>query len=466
VRPRTLFGQILIATLVAIVAAQALAAWLLLDDRSRFAARLWGAHTAQRVAGLVDAVDQAGPGERARLVRALNFAPMRVTLDEPWLAGAAAPIAEVPGFAAELRRALARPLEVQVVAPPPERGAGGAPERAEAPEPGEPHHAHRPGLRVLVQARLSDGSVLTIRHAAPAPPSEQPFRLLGWIVVLIAIVAALSAWIVRKLTRPLAVFAGAATGLARNLDQPPLSEQGPAEIAAAARAFNRMQRDLRQTLEARAQTLAAVSHDLRLPITRLRLRIEKIADAAVREAIEADLVEMDRMIGDTLEFLRAGRGDEPPVRLDVNALVEGLIEDMQAIGCRVELHGAAEAPLLARGQPLRRCLGNLLDNACRYGGGAVDLTVRDESARIEFAVEDRGPGIPEAERERVFEPFVRLEASRAKHTGGTGLGLAIARAVARRHGGDVSLQQRPGGGLRAVLVLPREAAPVPGEHRA
>jgi len=139
----------------------------------------------------------------------------------------------------------------------------------------------------------------------------------------------------------------------------------------------------------------------------------------------------------------------------VNALVESVAEDMRALGCRIRTHGEARAPLVARGQAVRRCLGNLVDNARRYGGGAVDLTVRDEVEEVEFVVEDRGPGIPESERERVFEPYVRLETSRARHTGGTGLGLAIARAIARGHGGDVALESREGGGLRAVLKFPR-----------
>jgi signal transduction histidine kinase len=261
------------------------------------------------------------------------------------------------------------------------------------------------------------------------------------------------------LTQPLGTLARAASGLAGNLDQAPLRETGPAEVATAAASFNRMQRDLKRNLETRSQALAAVSHDLRLPITRIRLRIERITDEATREAIDSDLVEMDRMIGDTLEFLRAGHSGEQLVRIDVDALVESVAEDMRSLGCRIETHGQARSPLLARGQAVRRCLGNLVDNARRYGGGAVDLTLRDEADRVEFIVEDRGPGIPESEHEHVFEPYVRLETSRARHTGGSGLGLAIARAIARGHGGDVTLESRDGGGLRAILRFPRRPLP-------
>jgi len=327
-----------------------------------------------------------------------------------------------------------------------------------APAAGFDDDPRRRLRRIAVQARLSDGAVLTLRHALPPPLAQPPTQLLIGVAVLVAIAGALSAWSVRRLTRPLGTLAEAARGLANNLDQPPLAESGPAEVATAAASFNRMQTDLKRNLETRSLALAAVSHDLRLPITRIRLRIERLRDEATREAIDSDLVEMDRMIGNTLEFLRAGHSGEQPARIDVNALVETVAEDMRALGCLVETHGEARAPLLARGQAVRRCLGNLVDNARRYGGGQVELTVRDQADRVELIVEDRGPGIPEAERERMFEPYVRLETSRARHTGGTGLGLAIARAIARSHGGDVALESRDGGGLRAILWLPRRWA--------
>lgn len=160
------------------------------------------------------------------------------------------------------------------------------------------------------------------------------------------------------------------------------------------------------------------------------------------------------MVGGTLDYLRAGADTEQAVKLNLVALLEGLAEDAEAAGAKVSLHGTA-APLTARPQALRRCLANLIDNARRYGGGAVDVTLVDNASSVEIRIEDRGAGIPAEERERVFEPYVRLEASRARHTGGTGLGLAIARAVARAHGGEVALAGRAGGGTAAVVTLPR-----------
>jgi signal transduction histidine kinase len=457
--PRTLFGQIVLALLVGIVAAQAAGAWLMLGERARLAQRLLGTHAAQRIAGIVDALDAADDAERAWMIRALSLPPTRIRLDEPWRAQSAEAQDEVAAFAAEVRQALTRKVEIQVLSL---RGEAFHPQHsplsgsASAPANGivavlRPQHML---LRTALQARLADGTVVTFQHALPGTLPEDPVRILGWIGVVLAIVAALALWIVRRLTRPLSVLASAAAGLPSNLDQPPLPESGPSEVASAARAFNRMQRDLRRMIETRTVALAAVSHDLRLPLTRLRLRIERLRDEPLRGAIEADVADMERMIDNTLQFLRAGGSSEKTVLLDINALLERIVEDVQVLGAEVGLQGGAQ-PLLARPMALERCLINLIDNARRYGGPRVDVVLRDSPQALEIRVEDRGPGIAEAERERVFEPYVRLETSRARETGGTGLGLAIARAVARLHGGDVRLEARPGGGLSAVLTLAR-----------
>jgi signal transduction histidine kinase len=308
---------------------------------------------------------------------------------------------------------------------------------------------------MVAQVRLADGAVATFRHAVPQAPQDRPLRLIALVAITAVTVALLAGWAVRRLTRPLATLADAATGLARDLDRPPLPEQGPIEVARAAGAFNAMQRSLKSYLETRSQALAGVSHDLRLPLTRARLRLERIDDAEVKESLESDFDEMERMIAGTLEFLRAGAGAEAPVRLNLNALIEGVAEDIEALGATVRIHGRVQAPLEAQAQALRRCLANLLDNARRHGGGDIDVSVLDAPDRVRIVIEDRGPGIPAESRERVFVPYVRLEPSRARHTGGAGLGLAIARAVARAHGGDIVLSERAGGGLSVELTLAR-----------
>ena len=453
--PRSLFGQIVLALVSGLVVAHVVGAWLMLDDRARFGERLRGEYAAQRIAGFITLLDGTAPEERGRVVRALSVPPTRLSLDEPWQAGGdASPDAEA--FMRRVLRELERPAQLQVLsirraAPRPE--ARRAIERPHAPR-GEGHAAPRHLMMVSAQARLADGAVLTFRQALPEAPSDWPLRALGLLALLAVVVALLSGWAVRRLTRPLAALADAADGLARNLDHPALPEKGPQEVARAARSFNAMQRALKSYLETRAQALAGVSHDLRLPLTRLRLRLEQLPEGESRAAMERDIGEMDEMISSTLDYLRAGSDTEQPVRLNLTALVESLAEDAEAAGAKVRLHGTA-APLAARPQGLRRCLANLIDNARRYGGGEVDVTLRDGAGSVEVRIEDRGPGIPDAERERVFEPYVRLEVSRARHTGGAGLGLAIARAIVRAHGGEVALEARDGGGLCVVVTLPR-----------
>jgi len=455
--PRSLFGQVVFATVVAVVVSQLVVAGVLLVERERLARRVWGDEAAQRIAGFIGAIDAASPVERLRIIGTAGLHPGHASLQEAWRKPQEPLPDEASAFLDNLRKELARPVQVQALVLRPDASEAG-PASAMDPFGG----ARRRQLRLLaVQARLSDGAILTLRHALPPPLSGPSTHLLIAVAALMAAAGALAAWAVRRLTRPLQTLACAAQGLASDLDQPPLPETGPAEVALAAASFNRMQQDLKRNLQTRSQALAAVSHDLRLPITRVRLRIERLADEATREAIESDLVEMDRMIGNTLEFLRAGHSGEQPARVDANALVESVAEDMRALGCQIRTHGQAGAPLLARAQAVRRCLSNLVDNARRYGGGDVDLTLRDGAEKIEFVVEDRGPGIPQSEQERVFEPYVRLEASRARHTGGTGLGLAIARAIARGHGGDVAFESREGGGLRAILTIRRVLPTVP-----
>lgn len=454
--PRSLFGQIVLALVAGLVVAHVVGAWLMVDERARFGERLRGQYAAQRVAGYITLLDGTAPEERQRVVRALSVPPTRLSLGEPWQAGGdGSPDADA--FLRRVARELERPAELQVLSirrAPPRPEERPMSERPHGPPHREAHAAPRFLVLVSAQARLADGAVLTIRQALPEPARDWPLRVLGLLALLAVVVALLSGWAVRRLTRPLSALAEAADGLARNLDQPPLAEKGPQEVQRAARSFNAMQRALKAHLETRAQALAGVSHDLRLPLTRLRLRLEQLPESEARAAIQRDIEEMDAMVGGTLEYLRAGSDAEQAVKLNLVALLEGLAEDAEAAGGKVSLHGTA-APIAARPQALRRCLANLVDNACRYGGGAVDVTLADNPSSVEIRIEDRGAGIPAEERERVFEPYVRLEASRARHTGGAGLGLAIARAVARAHGGDVRLEAREGGGTTAVVTLPR-----------
>jgi signal transduction histidine kinase len=464
--PRTLFGQTLLAVIAGLIVAQSVGFWLMLEDRVRLGDRLRGAYTGQRIAAVITTLDHAVPGERDRLIRALSMPPTHLTMHEPWQASTALDSEDTKLFLEHVKTELPPTITMQVLSiKRAEMGlhddifARKLPSGTSSATIDDEHFLHRhgrgPPIRLLVgQAKLTDGAVLTFWHGLPQPRRDWPLQLLGLLIALVVSVALLVGWAVRRLTRPLASLADAAAGLAQNLEQAPLSEHGPLEISRAAQAFNSMQRDLKNYLDTRSQALAAVSHDLRMPITRLRLRIEKLIDSDIKSKMEADLIEMDDMIGNTLAFLRAGSSDEKPVRLDFNALLESVIDDMTAVGARIQFSGHVSEPILMRPQALRRCLLNLLDNAYRYGGGPIDMSVAEQGDILEIRIEDHGIGIPSQDLERVFEPYVRLESSRAKHTGGSGLGLAIARAIARAHGGDVVLATRQSGGLSAILTLP------------
>jgi signal transduction histidine kinase len=281
-----------------------------------------------------------------------------------------------------------------------------------------------------------------------------PYRLLLSLVELLAVVFAVTLFAVRWVTRPLKTLAEAAQNLGEDINRPPLDEQGPLEVSRAAHAFNTMQQKLVKFISDRTRIFTAMSHDLKTPITRLRLRTEMLDDAELRAKFANDLQEMEAMVGAALDFMRGLDHQEPVRPVDVMALLESLQADAREIGSDVRIEGAVRAPYHGHAQALKRCLSNLIDNAVKYGKSAT-ISVEDSAGQLRICVRDEGPGIPEAELERVFDPFYRLEGSRSRSTGGTGLGLTIARNIAQAHGGELVLRNRPAGGLEAVLTLPR-----------
>ena len=204
-----------------------------------------------------------------------------------------------------------------------------------------------------------------------------------------------------------------------------------------------------------------MSHDLRTPITRLRLRVEAIEDDELRSRCVEDLEEMTRMVRGALGVFRGLNDEEPPVPVDIDALVQELQRQYAEVNASVAVEGRAAAAFTGKPLALKRCLGNLVDNALQYGQRAT-IAVADSDDQLTIQVLDEGPGIPQEELERVFEPFYRLETSRNRATGGTGLGLSIARDVAQAHGGSLTLANRSGGGLEARLALPRSPVRVSG----
>lgn len=325
--------------------------------------------------------------------------------------------------------------------PPPHEQAGFDPREPHGPPPefGPP-----PGQPPELQPREF--------RPPPPPPPHHPFLGGPFLFQLLALVGA--AWFgARLLARPVQRLGDAARQLSDDLDSPPLSETGPQEAKQAAQAFNRMRERIREQVQQRSRMLVAVSHDLRTPLSRLKLRVEEIDNPQLRNRISQDLSEMIGMLDSTLHYLHQERASEPRQWLDVMALVDSLAEDACEHGAKVRVEGQC-APLKVQAMALRSCLSNLLDNALRYAG-EVEFVLRDGGGRVEIRVQDHGPGIPAEMREQVFEPFFRLEGSRNRNSGGVGLGLAIARDAARRHGGELHFEETPGGGATAVLSLPR-----------
>jgi signal transduction histidine kinase len=322
-----------------------------------------------------------------------------------------------------------------------------------------PAHVWSPWAPILVWVELSDGTRLHVVARGRWSPLELLGRLTPILLVIGIGLTGLAAWVARRVTRPLGRFAEATVRLGADVAAAePLDERGPSEIREVARAFNTMQEQIRRLLEGRTHMLAAVSHDLRTPLTRLRLRTEFVEDDQERAKMRKDLDEMEAMIHAAIGYARSDGGGESPVTADIVALLEEIRMELTEAGHRVRLRAPGGVPWEGRPLVLKRALRNLVENAVNYGGHA-ELRVAMTPLDITITVEDGGPGIPEAEIEKVFTPFYRLEHSRSRDTGGVGLGLAVARAVIREHGGDITLSNRPEGGLRQTVVLPRKPSP-------
>jgi signal transduction histidine kinase len=465
-----LFSRLVLVLFAGLLIAQLAGFALHMHERGELLAQASGMQSAQRIADIVHLIDPMSPAERKTIEKVLNAPPLRLSLNRPPLAPPVADadmMVRTTMFSAMLRRQLAGEYDIAVdatrTAAAPGKGATmmekGYGKMGWPDADGQPHWkmhgGPRPAYAFVAQVRLHDGALATFDTSVPQATASWPYRLLASIVLLLAAVLLVSWIAVRWATRPLKTLADAADDLGRNIHRPPMAESGPAEVTRAARAFNTMQRRLAGYIRERTQVLAAMSHDLKTPITRLRLRAELLDDAQQRAKFTADLREMETMVAGALNFLRGMENTEPVQPIDVTALLESLQADMRETGAAVAIAGRAQAPYRGRAQALKRCIGNLIENAVKYGERA-HVIVDDNATRLQLRIEDDGPGIPEAELENAFEPFYRLEASRNRDTGGSGLGLAIARGVAELHGGTLALENRARGGLAATLTLPRQ----------
>jgi hypothetical protein len=353
--------------------------------------------------------------------------------------------------------------------PPPfmARGPGAPPPRAMMRGP--PHMRPR---EVLVSGSGAPGGLVIAMRLPDAPdagpqwlnfvgrlPTPRPWHgetfLLAFAVMSVS-VALLSFWAVRRLTRPVASLAAAAERLGRDVNAPPLPETGPLEVRQAAASFNTMAARIKRFVDDRTAMLAAIGHDLRTPITRMKLRAEFVDDAEQRAKMLADLDEMERMIAATMAFARDDAANEPPAALDLAQLLRTVADEANDVAGHEAVTVQAPAHMVVQARPMamKRALSNLVGNAVAYAGSCRLRTETPMPGVLRIGIEDDGPGIPEAEIERVFLPFHRVERSRSRDTGGIGLGLPIARNIFRAHGGDVVLANRRPTGLLATATLP------------
>jgi len=318
----------------------------------------------------------------------------------------------------------------------------------------DPNQSNADAIIEITLPVVRGTELVTTFYRPPSPTWPVEIIVAAIAAVLTASVAA--AFIARRVAKPLSELSAAATAAALGRSAPRVPEEGPVDVRRAASAFNAMTDQVKRTLESQRQLLSAVGHDLRTPITAMRINIEFVEDAELRERLETNLSELQELTEAVLSAAR-GAGGEQTRNVDLAALIESVCADLDDLGEAVTWQPHEPAPLNCRPNEIRRAVRNLVENAVAYGARA---RVRLEETKSEYAivVNDDGPGIPEAERARVFEPFVRLETSRNAETGGTGLGLTLVKAIAEGHGGSIELENRPEGGLRATLRLPRGVA--------
>jgi signal transduction histidine kinase len=454
--PKSLFGQTLLILLAGLIVSNAVGSWLFTADREEAVRAIGGFAAAQRIANLTRLVQDAPPEWRERIVTALSDQTFRVSLSDrappmkTTVEDEAASQAVKAFLAEQMPNGAAQQAHIAVSAP--EAPFGGFPPMMMGRGP----MMHRlGGFRDLqVAIPLSDGQWLFFTTGLPDTGPAFSRQFLVSMAIMAIIILGVSIWAVRRVTAPLSALAVAAERLGRDVTAPPLPETGTIETRRASRAFNDMQVRLRNLIETRTRLLAAISHDLRTPLTLLRLRAENVADPQERDKMLATIAEMDSMIDTTLKFARDEAAAESRRPTDITALLQSIVDDMSDAGMPVTVAPAQPLVYKCRPAALKRAVTNLIDNAVKYGKTA-QAAIGATPSSIEITIDDEGPGIPEAELSRVFEPFYRLEKSRSQETGGVGLGLAIALSVVQAHEGEILLSNRSTGGLRAVIRLPR-----------
>lgn len=436
-------GRVFLALMVGIVASAALTQWLAVSERQRTLERYRTYHALERAEQIIETTDVVRPESRAQYLAVSSKSSMKLEI-APDNDLTMHPATE---FSAALAQRLPRDFQVIPMAErPPQCEGRTSTMTLFGPGPWR-------GTCEAVKIVMTDGQVLKL--SVLPPRGTVPAGRNEWTVFVpfLLCVAVLAYFVTRMAVRPVKQLAQAAKDLGADINRPPLELAGAAEIRQASAAFNAMQGRIRQHIAQRTEMLAAITHDLQTPLTRMRLRLEKVDDADLRQKLIGDMSAMQQMIREGLDLARSIDASGTMQKLDLDSLLDSVWADALDAGQPVELKGKAGMALLGRPLDVQRCLVNLIDNAVKYGHKA-HVTVERLAGAARIRIRDEGPGIPQDHLARVFEPFYRVETSRSRASGGTGLGLTIARNIAEQHGATLSLANGDAGGLEAVLTLP------------
>lgn len=443
----SLTGQIILVALCALALVQLVSLQIYRLEREEALGLVNSRFTLQRLMAVTRLLHQSPPELQREVLRASRSETLLLSLSRQ----APEDGERNPVFERIVRNRLGYPetLAIHINA---ETGSGHALPTPPERRPRHPHH-HGPDVRLHGGIELDKGVWLHFTSLVDAENTGWSLRAMLSLGLLAALLTGLMIWLLQRITRPLKQLARRAEQLGRGDKAEPLPETGPSEIRDTLSAFNRMQERLDRFVTDRTRMLAAISHDLRTPLTSLQLRCEFLPEGEDKHKLQQGLKRMEQMLNATLRFARDDGQDEPMRDLDLSSLVQSLCDDLQDAGHSVSLEECEPILFRGRSQALRRALQNLLENGIKYGN-RVEVRLLDEPDHIRILIRDFGPGIAEEQLEEVFKPFTRLDSARNLEDGSIGLGLAIARTLIHQHGGELHLSNHSQGGLLATVLLP------------
>lgn len=449
--PSSLAGRITLILTMGFFSAQSIAVWLLVHDRTVTAMKIFGLSVADRVVTIIDVMETLPPDEQVKLLQALHNPRFQVSvLDQP-----PSQSQREAWHADEIRQdvrshlipQLSQPIQIQVLdrwsnSPLLDQSDGSAL---------VPLLSSRQTMVIVVQ-QTRDRWLVFVTPSDIISLRSSSHRWFVFLFIGLAIWL-LSLWAARRVTQPITQFATAAEQFGRDINAPPLPEAGSRELRQSIQAFNQMQERLRHLVNERTFMLAAIAHDLRTILTRLKLRAEFIDDGEQAQKAIADIDQMQTMLTETLTFARAESTTEAFVKLDLASLLQSLCDDVVDTGKKAIYQGPVHVTYVGQPTALHRAFMNLIHNAVTYGNEA-EVMLRSKQERLEVVICDRGFGIPPEFQDKIFEPFFRLEQSRNRETGGTGLGLAVAQTIIQRHSGTIQVQSQLNSGSTFTITLP------------